>query len=59
MITVEMVKSSDSRCILMVQSAGFANRLRLEYESKRNLGELILRWEDSRRKVWQGLRIWI
>lgn len=40
MVTVEVVKSSDSGCILTVQSTGFADRLGMECESKRNLGEL-------------------
>lgn len=40
MVTVKVVTSSDSGCILMVQSIGFADRLGMKYESKRNLGEL-------------------
>lgn len=40
MITVEEVKSSDSGCILKVQSTGFADGLGMECESKRNLGKL-------------------
>lgn len=39
MVTVKVVTSSDSGCILMVQSIRFA-RLGMKYESKRNLGEL-------------------